>query len=251
MLANFANPSASLVAVRAFATGSGDAAKTAVWGSSIHISDILTHCLPLLADHLASQYYLDADTAVQWLEQFIAEKAWRSEMPRPLDCHAGAFRKALGHSLHCFASIKLRWAGEERCSVTTWSRWIEELYGDDLEQACLQAARGFEIVWARAILAESLRRMENFCLDTEQSLVWELFVCRILQPMLRETKPPSYPELVQRFGLLSPSQTSRLLRLGRDYFGLSLRGLVSEFVRDESARGQEIRELKELLRDAV
>lgn len=221
------NPRVNLAVLQAVALGAERTAELPLGERPADLAFLLARYFPMLANHLATQYYLDADTATKCLEAFIAEKAWQPYMLRHIDCRASTFRQRLGYSLHCCVLNQLRSADGEGKGLAAWFRWNEEFYGADLTQTWIQAARAFDVVWARATLAESLRCMERCCRGSQQLPIWQLFDFVILQPTISETKPPAYPELVARFGLLSPSQASQLLRFGRRFFAFCLRGVVA------------------------
>ncbi len=77
--------------------------------------------------------------------------------------------------------------------------------------------------------------------------VWGVFEVRILAPILQGTEPADYRELVERFGLRSPSQASNVLITGKRMFERVLRSVVAEYARDERDVDEEIGELREIL----
>jgi hypothetical protein len=251
MTSSLPNPQVNLAVLHAVAVGAERAAQLPQGERPGDTAAILARYFPFLAGHLAARYYLEADAAADCLEAFIAEKAWQPDMLPHLDHRAGTFRRLLSYSLHCFVLNQLRSAGGERGGLATWFRSIEEFYGDDWTQVWIQAVHAFELAWARGTLAEALRRMESCCRGSQQLPIWQLFECLVLLPMLNGTKPPAYPELVARFGLLSPSQAALLLRFGRRFFRLCLRAVVAEYVHDDAEIDEEIRQLQEVLRSAA
>jgi hypothetical protein len=244
------SPGTKLAVVQAAMLGVDPLVQLPIFEKPLDIAAVLARHIPRLAEHLVCQYYLDEDTAKKWLTAFLAQRAWEPSLSFQACCRAGAFRRLLGYGLHRFVLAQMRSGGGEGSGLAEWLRAANELSGANLTEAWDQAARAFDVAWARAILADSLKRMESFCLASQQQIVWQMFESRTLGPMISEAAPPAYPELAERFGLLSPSQASRLLRLGRRFLGLFLRVVVAEYVPDSCEVGEEIRELKTVLQQA-
>ena len=89
--------------------------------------------------------------------------------------------------------------------------------------------------------------MREECLKSDRVALWELFDVRVLGPTLRGVEPPAYDAMVAKTGAASPLQLSNLLVTGKRMFVRILRGVISEYARDESEIEEELRDLKSIL----
>jgi hypothetical protein len=114
--------------------------------------------------------------------------------------------------------------------------------------ACAHAAeQAFDVAWARQTLAEALQRLRAECGRKGRADLWGIFECRILEPTLNETEPPPYEQLVERFGMVSPSQASNLLITAKRMFTRVLAEVVRDTVSEEAEVQAEIRDLARIL----
>ena len=102
------------------------------------------------------------------------------------------------------------------------------------------------------VLAETLRRMEEDCKDpaTDQPRrgnIWEMFRIRLLEPILNDAPQPPYDELIERFGLRSPTDASNMLLSGKRIFKAHLTRVIKDYTEQDSAAAAEIQELEEFV----
>ena len=105
----------------------------------------------------------------------------------------------------------------------------------------------YDVAWARQVLAEALRRMEQRCLAAGREDTWGVFQKRFVSPILERTEPAPYEHLVREFGFRSPSQAANALTTAKRMFARSLRGVVGEYCAGEDEVEEEIRGLMEIL----
>ena len=72
------------------------------------------------------------------------------------------------------------------------------------------------MTWVRTVLAETLRRMEADCKDPSadqprRGQIWEMFRIRLLEPVFNDAPQAPYEQLIERFGLRSPTDASNML----------------------------------------
>jgi hypothetical protein len=123
-----------------------------------------------------------------------------------------------------------------------------------LELAAPQATAvdAFDLEWLRAVVAETLRRMEEDCRQPgghqpRKGQIWEIFKLRLLDPAFQDTQPPSYGELVQRFDLKSPTEGTNMLLQAKRRFEHHLFEVVAEYESAGSQTHIEIQDLKQAL----
>jgi hypothetical protein len=56
----------------------------------------------------------------------------------------------------------------------------------------------FEIAWAKELVTEALRRMEDWCRDSNRMDVWAVFHLQVVQPIYSNTRRPSYKDIGNR-----------------------------------------------------
>jgi hypothetical protein len=113
-------------------------------------------------------------------------------------------------------------------------------------------AEAFDLAWARTVLAETLRRMEADCKDPaadqpRRGHIWEMFRLRLLDPVFHDAAPPAYDELIERFGLKSPTDASNTLLSAKRIFKTHLNQVIKEYAGKDAATAVEIQSLEDFL----
>lgn len=126
---------------------------------------------------------------------------------------------------------------------------------DELEQEFAQPdehSEAFDLAWARTVLAETLRRMEADCRNPQEeqprrSQIWEMFRLRLLEPVFNDTEPPAYDQLIEQFGLKSPTDASNTLLSAKRIFKAHLNQVIKEYAGQDAATTTEIQALEDFL----
>ena len=89
-------------------------------------------------------------------------------------------------------------------------------------------------MWARTVLAETVRRMEADCRNPagdqpRRSYIWEMFRIRLLAPIFDDVAPVPYEQLIERFGLRSPTDASNMLLSAKRIFKMHLNNVIKEY----------------------
>ena len=185
------------------------------------------------------------DHAEEVLQDFSQDKILRTGWLRKADPDRGRFRDFLKRSLRNFVLDRLNRAEARNAPLSL----------EGLEQEVPEpehASDEFDLAWIRTILAETLRRMEDDCRNpgSEQprrSYIWELFQIRIMDHVLNDTTQVPYEELVERFGLRSPTEASNLLLSAKRIFTRHLNEVIKEYAEHDKATAMEIQDLKDYL----
>jgi hypothetical protein len=191
---------------------------------------------PALWSHLVRRWRIPPPQADDLLQDFILRKILQYNLIQHADRTRGKFRTLLLTSLDNFA----RDAAAKSQGPGDFPKGFEPVATEtDID-------REFHIPWARQVLQESLRRMEQECRHGNRLEIWDIFESRILNPALQGTAPLSYDQLVARHHLQSPAQASNLLMTSKRMFERNLRAVVGEYADDDEI-DSEIADLQEIL----
>jgi hypothetical protein len=173
------------------------------------------------------------------LQAFIADKVLEDELFRHADQKRGRFRTFLLTSLNNFVNSYFRKVKRQplQLSAVEFLPQAKEDPGDTEVEAA----------WARSLIREVLRAMENECLRIKRRDIWVVFEGRILRQMFQNQEPVSYAALASILKLKSPTQAANLLVTGKRMYSRLLRTAVAEYERDEQAIDDEITVLRRVL----
>src|SRR3984957_11677700 len=185
------------------------------------------------------------DEAEIILQDFAEDKMLKEGWLKKADQERGRFRDFLKTSLRNFVLNRL-----SRADVKTAPLSLDDLEHEVPEPAA--AADEFSLEWARAVLSETLRRMEADCKDPAQeqprrTYIWDMFRIRLIDPIFRDAPQLPYDQLVERFGLKSPTDASNTLLSGKRIFKSHLERVIREYAGQDAAAAVELRELESFL----
>lgn len=183
--------------------------------------------------------------ADELLQDFAGDKILREGWLKKADQTRGRFRDFLKISLRNFILDRL-----SRADVKNHPLSLEELEQEIPESPA--ADEEFDLAWARAVLAETLRRMEADCRQPgkdqpRRSCIWEMFRIRLLEPVFNNAPPLPYDQLVAKFGLKSPTEASNTLLSAKRIFKGHLDEVIQEYAGRDAATALEIQALKDFL----
>lgn len=209
------------------------------------LGDLLARYAPALRAHLVSIRRLPDDLAEDLVQEFIADKVLERHLIARADQRVGKFRSflltALNNYVKSFARrhhARRRWPSG---GLLALGDRTDELPRIDEPSAAYDAA------WARSLLQETLRRMQTECEQMGRMDVWHVFRCRILDPILENTPPLDYRQMVERFGFRSPTQAANILVTAKRMYARILRLLIGQYAVNEEEIEAEIAALKGLL----
>jgi hypothetical protein len=183
-----------------------------------------------------------ADTLLQ---DFAEDKLIKEGWLRRADQSRGRFRDFLKTSLRNFVLDHLN-----RVEVKNPPISLEDLEQDPPQPDNL--SEEFDLAWARTVLAETLRRMEADCKNPAEdqprrSYIWEMFRIRLLEPVFNDAAQPSYDQLIEQFGLKSPTDASNTLLSAKRIFKAHLSKVIKEYAGQDAATATEIQALEDFL----
>jgi hypothetical protein len=185
------------------------------------------------------------DQAEVLLQEFAEDKILKTGWLQRADRQRGQFRDFLKTSLRHFVLDRLSRAEVKRAPVS-----LDELEVD--LPGPEETAEAFDLTWVRTVLAETLRRMEADCKDAaaeqpRRSQIWEMFRIRLLEPLFNDAPQVPYDQLIESFGLKSPTDASNMLLSAKRIFKSHLNRVIKEYAEADAATTEEIRALEEFI----
>ena len=208
---------------------------------------LLERYLPHLQAYLRGQFWLPPDQAEDVLQSFILEKVLQRDLFQNADRKRGRFRSFLLKTLHNYTIQRMRREGAGKRGGVSICISLEDVPEQTLRLETRGPWEGFDTLWARRLLGETLRSMKRECMDCGRQDLWGVFEGRLVGPLFEETEPVSYGVLVSRFRFGSHAQAANALITAKRMFSRVLSSLVSTYVEGEEAVEAEIEDLKEVL----
>jgi hypothetical protein len=236
-----ADPTASSIFPRTDWTELGKAAEA----DEARLDRLIRLYWPPLRIYLAASFPSLKD---QWdilLQEFAEDKILKKGWLQRADRERGHFRDFLKTSLRNFVLDRLDRAEVKRPAVS-----LDEL---EVELPSPEASSDeFDLTWVRTVLAETLRRMEADCKDPaadqpRRANIWEMFRVRLLGPIFNDAPQPPYDELIERFGLKSPTDASNMLLTAKRIFKAHLTRVIKEYAEQDAATATEIQALEQFV----
>ena len=224
-----------------------EAGQPAAEARALALDLLLRRYLEPLVCHLIAKFRLNRHQAEDLLQGFMLDRVLARELITHADCTRGRFRTFLLGSLDHFVCNEFRRQQTQRRSPENGFISLDEL--EDFEGSSTDGgfADDFDTAWARTIMTEALNRMRAECLDKGRQDLWELFDCRVLQPVLDSAPPLRYEELVRRSGFDSPAQAYNALATSKRMFMRVLRSVIGEYARSDREIDVEIEHWKAIL----
>jgi DNA-directed RNA polymerase specialized sigma24 family protein len=185
------------------------------------------------------------DQAEVLLQEFAEDKILKKGWLQRADRNRGQFRHFLKTSLRNFMLDRLNRADVRHAPVSL-EELEHELPGEET------ASEVFDLTWARTVLAEAVRRMEADCKNPtadqpRRRNIWEMFRIRLLAPIFDDVRPVPYEQLIERFGLRSPTDASNMLLSAKRIFKMHLSNVINEYAEQDAATAVEVQALEEFV----
>ena len=179
------------------------------------------------------------------LQEFAEDKILKKGWLQLADQNRGQFRHFLKTSLRNFVLDRLSRADVKHAPIP-----LEEL---DRELPLPETpSDAFDWAWARTVITETLQRMEADCKNPaagqpRRGYTWEMFRIRLLEPILDDAAQMPYEQLIERFGLKSPTDASNMLLSAKRIFKAHLSRVIQEYTEQDAATAMEIQALEDFL----
>ncbi len=209
------------------------------------LTELLRRYLPALRSYLVHVRGIPRDQADDLLQSFVLSKVLEGQLLSRADRERGKFRTLLLTSLNHFLISQHRHDSARKRQPSE----VPASLGDIPEplSPSLRPEEAFDLLWAREILAEAIRQMENECQRTQRGDIWGVFKHRILAEVVPKIDALPYEQLVTQYALKSPAHASNLVITGKRMLARILRKLVKEYEPQASDVDDEITQLRDIL----
>ena len=210
------------------------------------MDELLRVYRPVLVRHLHVGMGIPMDRTEDLVHGFIAERILEKNLLARADRDRGRFRSFL---LKCFGRYVQDQQRKDRAQKRgpSASKVVRLEEHPDVLIAGPASESSFHLAWARGVITQSIRAMEEECRSKGREGLWEIMQGRILGPALDGTAPAEYDDLVRRFHFQSPAEASNALITAKRMFMRCLREAVRDTVETEDEVDMEIRDLKKVL----
>lgn len=215
---------------------------------------------PLSRDNVAVRFYgaiyayirqsgRRDDEARELTQGFIADVLLGRDLLSRLDERRGQFRTLLMSAVRNYMADVYRHDHAARRHPGQ-GRVVRDGEGaiDERAGATPNPEAAFHRAWISMLVVSAAEALREETLAKGREWAWDIFDSRVLQPMLRGAKPPTYEALMARWNLTDPSRISNTVVAMRKAFAAQLIHRIGDTV-DASPAGaqQELRELLRLL----
>ena len=135
------------------------------------LGELLVRYMPALQAHLVYGKQLNADEAEDMLQEFIASRVVEKGLIGRADRELGRFRTFLLTALDRFLVDQLRARSAKKRSPEG-CRMVDIGDRAELLESRRQPGDAFEVAWARNVIAEALRRMQEECERSGRPDLW-------------------------------------------------------------------------------
>jgi DNA-directed RNA polymerase specialized sigma24 family protein len=175
--------------------------------------DALLHrYLPPLKAYLTIHRKILPDRADDLLQDFLTDKVLQKDLIARADQKKGKFRTFLLAALDRFLIDRAR---REAMRTKCDGRPAGSMDGADPRTLVAPDPHVLGKAWARQVIAMARDRLEKECKASGRCHVWEIFLCRFLDPLLEGVPPVQYKELLGRMDIQSPAQAAKLAPAGK------------------------------------
>lgn len=205
------------------------------------LTELLTTYMPGLRSFLIEGRHISPDLADDILHDFVVDKVLVGELVHHADHEKGKFRNFVLKALNNFASSKLRREYATREKVTGMNELLSA------PQSSRQGTERFEQEWVRQVVRDALQLMEADCRNKDRDDLWKIFCLRVVDPMLQNSEPADYEEIIRQLGVQTPRQAMNLLANGKRCFERHLRTAVGRYINNPDQIDEEIADLREIV----
>ncbi len=205
------------------------------------LTEILVVYTPALRAFLVETRRLPPPLADDLLQDFVVDKVLVRNLVQQADQDRGKFRNFLLKALNNFVTTKLQREYATRAGAAGWdeamlARVAAPSHPDPFEQA-----------WVQQVVREALHLMEADCTTRGRTDLWDVFCLRVVHPLLHDTEPMEYAQIVRRFHLRTPREAINLLASAKRRFFTHVRTAVGRYVRDDAQIDEELADLRAIV----
>ncbi len=223
-------------------------------GSEDERVDALEHLFrdyaPALTEFLERFYRLPPDQAADYVQDFVSDRVLAGNLLRQARAEKGRFRTFLLTAIRSYLTDRIRAANSLKRRPPNGFVHLEDVNTDTVSLPDTEKEETvFNELFARQLIAESIRRTHEHCQRTDQIDAWEILFARILGPLLEDLPKTDYPTLIRELNIPSVVLAQRKLTTVKRIFRRQFRDVVSDYTATNLEAEEEITYLKDFLQD--
>ena len=184
---------------------------------------------------------------------FFHEVVLNRHLVERADSAKGRFRSFLLHALGQFLISQKRKEGAQHRIPKEKLVPIDIVDPPVLPNTVLQGSPEdcFAHSWKSSLLDWALAEVRSECQQQGLELHWKVFQDRVVQPIITDTKAPSYEQMCRLYGIESESKLSNMLVTVKRRFKAALKRQVRATVLSEEDIAPELQEIVSLFRESA
>lgn len=214
------------------------------------LDELLRRYSPPLKAHLAARYQLAPEHTDDLFQAFLEQRIVMKELLSKADRARGRLRTFLLNALDNFVLNELRNERAKKRNPAGGRVSLSELPEASEPSVAAPNHASLDAAWARAVMAEAVRRARDECAREGRHAVWGVLEGRILRPALADEPPRSYDELAAMLGFDEPAQVYKALVTAKNLFHRVLRSVIAEYAADEKDVERELDDWKAIFAQA-
>jgi hypothetical protein len=207
--------------------------------SPVAASILICSYLPPIRSYLCNIKRFSTSEADEILQGFIASKFIERHLIEAADEGRGRFRTLVLSSLNRYLIDLYRRREVEERHVSAMS--IQNDINHVTDADC------FDIEWARIILNTAIEVTRTELESSERQPLWQLFITRVLDPILNDQPVPEYDKVCAAFGFGTATQACSAIVTVKRMFARNLRRVIAGYESDTEAIEEELNDLKNIL----
>ncbi len=189
------------------------------------------------------------DDAKDLTQGFFCEVVLGRELIQQAEQAKGRFRTFLLTALDRYVTSVHRkeTAKKRRPNCGLVSLEVDGLPDMPADEAETSPEHAFHYAWATSVLDQVLAKVQEEYCGTNRSAHWEVFLRKVLLPILEGTEEPPLSEVCKLCDIDMKKQASNMLITVRRRFAVILRRVLRQHVKSDSQVEQELSDLLEIL----
>ena len=205
---------------------------------------------PALIEFIVRSYRIPDVEAEEWVQGFIVNRVLARKLLANADQSRGKFRTFLLQAIQSYIADERRAATAKKRYPSNGFLSIEELSESTQSTSDPAADAGvFDEVFARQLVLDAIRQTHEYCLTHSLADGWRIFSGRIIGPLFEDLAPIPYEQLMSESSIPTQAVAYSKLSTIKDVFRRQFRALVEDYAADRGESEEEIRFLKQFLKN--
>lgn len=216
-------------------------------GTRPALSGLLSRYRPPILRHLRRSGLALQDSE-DVLHDFVSRKVLQNGLLATADRRRGRFRTLLLTALDRYVIDRHRFRDARTRHPPRAMRPFDEHC--DTPASPGVSVDPFDLEWAHSVISQALTRMREDSRVAGRDRLWSVFEARFLRPILEQEPPEPYSDLVQRLGIESYSQATKIATESKHIMQRYLYEVVAEYEPDQTGVAAELHDLFRILGEA-